>query len=84
MANEIPDMVTPIEIVTSVEGSEIRARLAGKTIVSAVWAAGVHDPREWQAQVHGVALEALAEAIKHAYNPELWQRLPSAAANTVT
>ncbi|WP_174534326.1 hypothetical protein [Micromonospora chalcea] len=75
MENEIPDMVTPLEIVTSVEGSTIRARLAGRTVVSAVWAAGVHDPRAWQAQVHETALEALAEAIKHAHNPEIWLRV---------
>ncbi|MBQ1044406.1 MULTISPECIES: hypothetical protein [unclassified Micromonospora] len=75
MSPEIPDMVTPIEIVTSVKGSEIRAQLAGRTIISAVWAGGFHDPRERQAQVHAAALDALAEAVKHADNPELWEHI---------
>ncbi|MEU0560913.1 hypothetical protein [Dactylosporangium sp. NPDC006015] len=72
MTSEIPDLATPIQLVTSVEGSSIRVRLAGRTVAHGVWVSGIHDPREMQNRLHEGALDALAEAVKLAAHPDLW------------
>ncbi|MBE1485862.1 hypothetical protein [Plantactinospora soyae] len=66
-------MTTPLELVTSVEGSDVRVRLAGRTVNHGVLAVGHHDPYKVQERLHNQALDALAEAIKHAMHPELWE-----------
>ncbi|MFI5950393.1 hypothetical protein ACIA8B_22785 [Micromonospora chalcea] len=73
MASEFPDLVTPIELVTSVEGSDIRVRLAGRVVNRGMGVEGIHDLPAMQARLHNQALDALAEAVKHALAPELWK-----------
>jgi 2,4-dienoyl-CoA reductase-like NADH-dependent reductase (Old Yellow Enzyme family) len=75
MTSAVPPIATPIELVTSVRGSEIYVQLAGRTILSGTWARGVHNPEKMQASLHSQGLDALAEAIKHAADPELWKSI---------